>query len=306
LHKLSIILLSYNQEAYIEAALISLLEQDVDDLEIVISDDASSDETVKVINKVLKDFKTSKKIKLNHNPKNIGIVANLNLALSMTRGDLIFIAGGDDISKKTRCSDCYKFWLESGARHDLVATDGYDMSKDGANLGVKTTDNLEKWTLERWHKNHRPYFFGASHMISRRLVNLNYLDNRLPFEDQVYVHRALMMGGAIRLPSPLVYHRRGGVSQPEKHMIMGSKKQRLLLAANANLIELNQFIHDAGKLNMENPIKNFVACKHALETYTKKILESQKFFEKINLFISSGNISFSKKIRFLKYSLFYS
>ena len=295
MHKLSVVLLSYNQETYIEAALISLLEQDVDDLEIVISDDASSDETVQVINKVLKDFKTSKKIKLNINSKNIGIVANLNLALGMTSGDLIFIAGGDDISKKARCSDCYKFWLESGARHDLVATDGYDMSKNGVNLGVKTTDNLEEWTLERWHRNCRPYFFGASHMVSRKLVNLNCLDVNLPFEDQVYVHRALMMGGAIRLPSPLVYHRRGGVSQPEKHLVLGSKKQRLLLGANANLIELNQFIQDASKLTMENSVKNLVARKHALEAYTKKILESREFFEKIGIFINARDIPFSKK-----------
>jgi glycosyltransferase involved in cell wall biosynthesis len=305
LHKLSVVLLSYNQEAYIEAALISLLQQDLDDLEIVISDDASSDGTVQIINKILGDYKTEKSIKFNVNQTNIGIVANLNHALGLTSGEMIFIAGGDDISKKTRCSDCYKFWLASGAKHDLVAADGYDMSQGGINLGIKTTDNLEKWTLEKWHKNCRPYFFGASHMVSKRLINLKPLNILLPFEDQVYVHRALMMGGAIRLPIPLVYHRRGGVSQPERPMLIGSKKQRLLLGANANLIELNQFILDASKLGMGNAVKELVAPKYALETYTKNILESRRIFEKINFFIKSRNVYFSKRIRFLKYALFY-
>jgi glycosyltransferase involved in cell wall biosynthesis len=305
LHKLSVVLLSYNQEAYIEAALTSLLQQDLDDLEIVISDDASSDGTVQIINKTLDNFKTEKKIKLNVNPKNIGIVANLNHALSLTSGEMIFIAGGDDISINTRCSDCYKFWLSFGAKHDLVATDGYDMTQDGINLGIKTTDNLEKWTLEKWHKDCRPYFFGASHMISKRLINLNPLDTRLSFEDQTYVHRALMMGGAIRLPIPLVYHRRGGVSQPERHMLIGSKKQRLLWSANANLIELNQFILDASKLNMDNSVRELTDSKYALEIYTKNMLESRRIFEKINIFIKSRNINFSKRIRLLKYGLFY-
>lgn len=298
-------MLSYNQEAYIENALVSLLQQNLEGLEIVISDDASSDMTVKIIRKVLDASKTEKKIKLNINSKNIGIVANLNKAIGLTTGDLIFIAGGDDISKKTRCSDCYKFWLESGAKHDLVATDGYDMSKGGVNLGIKVTDNLEEWTLQRWHQETRPYFFGASHMITKKLVNLNSLDTYLPFEDQVYVHRALMMGGAIRLPKPLVYHRRGGVSQPEGSMLVGSKKQRLLLGANANLIELNQFVTDASKLGKESTVNELIQSKYALETYTKKILESKTFFDKINIFVRAKKISFSKRVRFLKYSLFY-
>ena len=299
-------MLSYNQEAYIESALISLLQQDLDNLEIVISDDASSDKTVQVINKVLSDFKTKKRIKLSVNQKNIGIVANLSRALELASGELIFIAGGDDISKNTRCSDCYRFWVESGAKYDLVATDGYDMSKDGVNLGVKITDNLEEWTLEKWHQDSRPYFFGASHMVTKRLISLERLDSFLPFEDQVYVHRALMMGGAIRLPIPLVYHRRGGASQPEKHILVGSKKQRLLSAANENLIELNQFILDAGKLDMEFAVRQLVASKYALEKYTKKILESQGLHEKISTFIKANNVSFSKRFRFLKYGLFYS
>ena len=54
-------MLSYNQEAYIENALVSLLQQNLEGLEIVISDDASSDMTVKIIRKVLDASKTEKK-----------------------------------------------------------------------------------------------------------------------------------------------------------------------------------------------------------------------------------------------------
>jgi len=218
---------------------------------------------------------------------------------------LIFIAGGDDISKNTRCSASYDFWINSGAKYDLVASDAYDMAKDGTILGTKNTDNLENWTLDAWHLGSRPYFFGASFMLTRSLMSLNTLDVALPFEDQVYVHRALMMAGAIRLPIPLIYHRRGGVSQPERPMLVGSKKQRLLLGATANLIELKQFILDASKLDMENAVRELVVSKYALETYTKKMLESRSIFEKIKIFIKSGNVYFSKRIRFLKYGLFY-
>jgi hypothetical protein len=64
-------------------------------------------------------------------------------------------------------------------------------------------------------------------------------------------------------------------------LVLGSKKQRLLLGANANLIELNQFIQDASKLTMENSVKNLVARKHALEAYTKKYLSLGNFLKRL-------------------------
>jgi glycosyltransferase involved in cell wall biosynthesis len=304
MHTLSVILLTYNQEKFVKEALLSLLNQNCENLEIVISDDFSNDSTYKVLNDTLDEYQGDKKVKLVKNEKNLGIIGNFNAALDYVSGDLIFIAGGDDISVFNRCRVSYDFWINSGAKYDLVASDGYDMTQDGTILEVKKTDSLENWTLDKWHLNSRPYFFGASFMITRNLTSLNVLDIALPYEDQVYVHRALMMGGAVRLPEPLVYHRRGGVSQPEKHQVFGVKKERLLQAANANLVELNQFISDAKKLKLFTLITNKVKDKHDLEVYTKRILKSKVFSEKVKLFLYSKNIKLAKRIRFFKYSLF--
>lgn len=305
MHKKTIILLSYNQERYIEAALMSVLNQDLEDLEVIISDDSSSDKSSYLIRNIVENYRGTKKILFNINNENLGVVGNLNVALRLATGDVVFLAGGDDISVIDRCSQSYNFWLSLGAKHDLVASDAYDMSIEGINLGIKKTDNLESWCLDKWHFDARPYFFGASHMLTRKLVLLNELDTSLPYEDQVYVHRALMMGGAVRLSKPLVYHRRGGVSQPEKFQIVGSKKERMLLGAISNLIELNQFLEDARKLNILNSINAKIKIKYDLETYTEKILTSKSFYEQVKLFIFSKNLRLSKRIRMFKYSLFY-
>ena len=298
-------MLSYNQENYIEDALLSILNQDLQDLEVVISDDSSQDNSVYLIRNIVKNYKGIKKIIINVNDKNHGIVGNLNQAMQIASGDLIFIAGGDDISIIDRCSQLYEFWVSLGSKHDLVASDGYDMSKDGINLGIKKTDNLENWDLNKWHLDSRPYFFGASHMLTRRMIIMNELDAKLPFEDQVYVHRSIMMGGAVRFPKPLVYHRRGGVSQPEKFQIIGTKKERLLLGSISNLTELNQFLEDAKKLNVFDSTNAMIKSKYDLEVYTRKILESKNIYEKIKLFIYSRNLKLSKRVRMFKYSLFY-
>lgn len=66
----SVLLLTYNQERYVKEALISLLEQDYEGLEIVISDDCSTDSTWLSINEVLQDYQGKKKVVLHQNLTN--------------------------------------------------------------------------------------------------------------------------------------------------------------------------------------------------------------------------------------------
>jgi glycosyltransferase involved in cell wall biosynthesis len=304
-HELSIVLLSFNQEKYIADGLNSLLSQSHETLEIVIVDDSSTDETFEILNKITQSYSGAKSIKLLRNATNLGVVGNLSIGLQHSTGDLIFIAGGDDISAKDRCAKSYEFWLNAGGVHDLLATDGYDMGLDGRSHGLKNTDNLQEWDLSRWHTDQRPYFFGASFMISRRLAMLSPLDPKLPFEDQVYVHRALLMNGAIRLPKPLVHHRRGGISQPIKKPKLQRKKSRLLKSSAANLIEIEQFLRDAEALGRREDIEKFVSEKWLVESFAKSLLEKRRFSEKIKTFLSEQDLSARKKIRYLKYALSY-
>lgn len=107
----SIILLTYNQEQFVEEALLSLLNQDMDDLEIVVSDDCSSDATWEKMQVLTDRYQGSKKIILSRSAENIGIVNNYAAALKKSTGELIFMAAGDDVSLPERCSKSIQFWL---------------------------------------------------------------------------------------------------------------------------------------------------------------------------------------------------
>jgi hypothetical protein len=71
------------------------------------------------------------------------------------------------------------------------------------------------------------------------------------------------------------------------------------------LVELNQFICDAAKLDLANKVTGLIDSKYALEIFKKNMLESEKVLEKINYFLKSKHIDVSKRLRFLKYGLFY-
>ena len=107
----SVVLLTYNQEEFVEDALRSLLEQDYPDLQIVVSDDNSQDGTWQIVNSVAETYVGSKTIVLNRNSSNLGLVGNYEAAFALSTGDVVFSAAGDDMSTPDRCSECIKLWL---------------------------------------------------------------------------------------------------------------------------------------------------------------------------------------------------
>ena len=89
----SVIVLVYNHEHYVEKCLQNILAQSYLDLEVVVFDDHSSDESWKIIDSF--QHKDSR-IFACRNKKNVGPARNFERALNTCRGGLIAICEGDD------------------------------------------------------------------------------------------------------------------------------------------------------------------------------------------------------------------
>lgn len=299
----SIVLLTFNQEQFVKEAFLSLLNQDLDNVEIVVSDDCSSDGTWECIGSVAKSYLGPKKIIYSKNTKNLGIVDNFAAAVNIASGDLIFMAAGDDISLPNRCSQSIQFWLDNQQKYDLVAADAFDMEFDGAILGVKKNSDLEHWTVEKWFQR-RPYFFGASHMLTRRLLDLATLNNQLPYEDQCLVFRAILMGGAIRLPVPLVCHRRGGMTQAVQFKF-AHRRAEIARDMARELLELQQFLSDAIALGKESLVKQLIAKKSAYCHALLRLFQNPVSLISVRIFWGDQALSVSDKRRYLRYYFLY-
>ena len=95
--KRSVCMATYNGAKYIEEQLFSILmELDAED-EIVIVDDKSSDNTVELIRRM-----ADNRIKLFENEVNQGPNATFQKAISLSKGDIIFMADQDDVWIKGR------------------------------------------------------------------------------------------------------------------------------------------------------------------------------------------------------------
>lgn len=99
--KVSVALTTYNGEKYILKQLHSLLFQRHAIDEVIICDDASTDDTPNIIKNFIKKNQLSH-WHLNINSKNIGFINNFKNAIKKTTGDVIFLCDQDDIWYKTK------------------------------------------------------------------------------------------------------------------------------------------------------------------------------------------------------------
>ena len=91
--KLTIIIPTYNSEKYIEKCIISILKQTYTNLEIIIIDDNSSDNTYEICQKIQKN---DLRIKLLRNSKNVGVSITRNLGIDIATGEYITFVDSDD------------------------------------------------------------------------------------------------------------------------------------------------------------------------------------------------------------------
>jgi glycosyltransferase involved in cell wall biosynthesis len=91
----SVLLPTYNSERYIRQALDSVLSQSYPNIELVISDDASSDRTPEIVAEY--QMRYPEVIKLFLQEKNLGVTRNCNFILQHCSGDHIVFFAGDDL-----------------------------------------------------------------------------------------------------------------------------------------------------------------------------------------------------------------
>lgn len=93
--KVSLIVITYNQEEFVRETLESCVSQDFDSYEVIVCDDCSKDRTPEIIHEFQRDYP-----QIIHpiiSPVNTGIAGNLNRGLEAVRGDYVALLGGDDL-----------------------------------------------------------------------------------------------------------------------------------------------------------------------------------------------------------------
>ncbi len=160
--KISIIMPAYNAQKYIKEAIDCILSQTYDNIELIIADDGSTDNTKSIINSY-----NDKRIVCSHNDSNQGITATVNRLIKLATGDYITIHAADDISVNNRFELLInKFKSDSnlgmvGSWAEIVAENGDFIDFDKR---VETDDEIKK------ELKNKSAFCGATVMVTREVI----------------------------------------------------------------------------------------------------------------------------------------
>ena len=142
-------LFAYNQEKYIREAVEAALAQDYSPLQIIISDDGSSDRTYEVIKALVSAYQGPHEVTCRQTGANRGLLLHVAEVAALARGGLLVMAAGDDVSKSSRVRTLAAAWLETGAwaicsRYDLMDESG-QITDQAVVAPVLQTDTFKRY-----------------------------------------------------------------------------------------------------------------------------------------------------------------
>lgn len=110
--KVTIALSVYNVEQFVRASLDCLLGQTFKDFELLCIDDASTDDTWKILQEYANK---DKRIRLLRQEKNQGLSVSRNLAIKEAKGEHLLMLDGDDLFAPDMVEKAYNKAMETGA-----------------------------------------------------------------------------------------------------------------------------------------------------------------------------------------------
>lgn len=237
-HSCSLLVLMYNQQAYVAKAVAAALAQDCPALEIIISDDASSDHTFDIAQQIVADYTGPHSVILQRNDQNMGVIAHTNAIVAKAKGDILIPAYGDDISYPDRVARIMACFGATDAllvhsRAKAIDADGMECDSfyDKADF-FRTLDPLDVAT-SLFH------YLGAAGGWHRALFDTyGPIPSPLVYDDHILGFRAALEGRVALIESPLLSYRDGvGLSHTKRsqpsRQANRTQRQKLLRQAQA-------------------------------------------------------------------------
>lgn len=207
---ITFLLMAYNQERFIGEAVAGALAQTYSPLEILLTDDCSSDRTYKIMSDMAAAYRGPHRIVLNRNAKNLGIGPHLNLAMELVSGALVVGGAGDDLSLPERTLVMYELWQRSGQTAYSLFSDALVIDEEGRHLNRLFGDKVPSFVdcVENAVRRGGVGVAGCTHVFSKETFNLfGPMDEQVMAEDMVIPFRSLLLGEIVYCPDALVHYR---------------------------------------------------------------------------------------------------
>lgn len=284
--KVSIIIPTYNQEKYISQAVSSALSQTYSNLEVIVSDDGSNDNTENILRPCLSD----KRLKYFRNPSNLGRVKNYSKALrEYSTGDYALILDGDDfLMDNNYIFDAIDLIIKNNlvmvfSNAEIFIEENGSLIKDAMNSKLSNIIDGNDFFLSY------PNGYSISHMTvlydRRKAINLNFYSIDILSSDLESILK-------LAINNRIGYINRYVACWRKNSLNASSTKNLEILIENAFFIEsLYKYVKETDAINLKK-----------LDIWYKKMLK--RYFLKLLVIyrILKDNENYNKVLDYIKNS----
>lgn len=182
MEKINILMATYNGRLYLRKQLDSILNQTFKDFRLLISDDASTDSTLKI----LKEYEEKdKRVEIYGHQENIGITANFEFLIGKVRSEYFMFADQDDVWEPDKIEKTFNKMQETDS--DMVYT-----NLEVTNSRLKTLAP-SYWTLKGFDNKIKKYNNFESLYLNNyvtgctMLVKSKWINEFLPLPQSKYI-----------------------------------------------------------------------------------------------------------------------
>ena len=250
-------LFAYNQEDLIQEAVEGALAQTYQPLEIIISDDCSTDQTYEVIKAKAASYSGPHKLVIRQNKTNLGISGHVNQIMNASHGKIIVLSAGDDIASPERTEKTAQAFQGDSTclvHTSVIYIDNEGKEVEGAKVETLLTRPHSIYDIAKSMSIDGRKCCAIKRNLYEKYGKISYLN---AYEDLVYGFRAALEGNCKYIDEPLVFYRIGsGVSTDTTNLQDASLvREHLCKYLTVRIDVLKQRLADIRKVDVEKSSK---------------------------------------------------
>lgn len=184
----SIIIPNYNKGKFVSETLKSAINQSFVDLEVIVVDDGSTDDSIEVIGEFCKEYENIKLIERNRQPK--GGSTCRNIGLDNSKGEFIMFLDSDDLITTSCITDRLKYIKQEQSDFVVFNTGTFNREIGDNNFTWKVPKSNH---LELFLRHDLPWNISSVFWTKKALIKLNgFQENFVRLQDVELHTRALL------------------------------------------------------------------------------------------------------------------
>lgn len=292
-NKISIIIPVYNTREYLEDCLNSVLKQNLNNLEVIIINDASTDGSLKIC----EDYSKSYGFILISNEENLGLARTRNKGLDISSGEYVIFLDSDDILPPNSISTLYEAIKKEDADIAMAKLNSFNSLGE---YGYYSDKYMKKYEVSNIYQNKDIVncISVCSKIYKKEFIkDLRFLEGTT-HEDNSFTLKAYFKPSKIVIIPQYLYYRR--IREGKKESIMQNLNYNTFSDLIRNYKEVINNLDNSLDLSFLYKYMITQLCNYVVKSINKDEMKNAK--ENIKSFINYiYNVSYNKKEnKFLK------